>query len=569
MKTNWIMKNRPDKERVDEISKKLNVPTIIVDILINRGFDSEDEIKGLLYPKIEDMYDPFLMKDMEKAVIRINQAIERKEKIMIFGDYDVDGITSTALIYNFLVENGLSPDYFIPNRVDDGYGFSKKGINLAIERNIDVIITVDCGITGLKEVDYANKHSIDVIITDHHEVMENIPSAVAILNPNRFDDKYPFKYLAGVGVVLKLIQGFLKYKNKDFLDIKKYIDLVALGTVADVVPLIDENRIITYFGIEAIKVTNNQGLKALCDVSGISKEKLTSFHIGFALAPRINAAGRMSDANEAVRLFISEDECESNIIAHNLNEENIKRKKIDQEVFDETIEIIEKKELYKKNTIILAGENWHEGVIGIVASRLVEKYYKPVIMLSLTDNMGKGSGRSIPDFHMYNALIKTSNLLESFGGHKLAAGITIKRENIEKFISEFEKIAENSLLEDEKIRSIEIDAEIPLNEINDNLEKKLRLLAPFGYGNPMPLLVTKDVNILGYPIIFKNKHLRFTTGYGNHTLDCIWFNAVKKLSSAIIDDKNIVNLAFYIKRNNFQGKDEIQLQIKDIKIGDI
>ncbi len=569
MKTNWIMKNRPDKERVDEISKKLSIPTIIVDILINRGFDSEDEIKRLLYPKIEDMYDPFLMKDMEKAVIRIDQAIERKEKIMIFGDYDVDGITSTALIYNFLVENGLSPDYFIPNRVDDGYGFSKKGINLAIERNIDVIITVDCGITGLKEVDYANKHSIDVIITDHHEVMENIPSAVAILNPNRFDDKYPFKYLAGVGVVLKLIQGFLKYKNKDFLDIKKYIDLVALGTVADVVPLIDENRIITYFGIEAIKVTNNQGLKALCDVSEISREKLTSFHIGFALAPRINAVGRMSDANEAVRLFISEDECESNIIAHNLNEENIKRKKIDQEVFDKTIEIIEKKELYKKNAIILAGENWHEGVIGIVASRLVEKYYKPVIMLSLTDNMGKGSGRSIPDFHMYNALIKTSDLLESFGGHKLAAGITIKRENIEKFINEFEKIAKEALSEEDRIRSIEIDTEITLNEINDNLEKKLRLLAPFGYGNPMPLLVTKDVNILGYPIIFKNKHLRFTTGYGNHTLDCIWFNAVKELSSAIIDDKNIVNLAFYIKRNNFQGKNEIQLQIKDIKIGDI
>ncbi len=569
MNTNWIMKNKPDKERVDEISKKLSIPTIIVDILINRGFDSEDEIERLLYPKIEDMYDPFLMKDMEKAVIRINQAIERKEKIMIFGDYDVDGITSTALMHNFLVENGLNPDYFIPNRVDDGYGFSKKGINIAIERNIDVIITVDCGITGLKEVDYANKHSIDVIITDHHEVMENIPSAIAILNPNRFDDKYPFKYLAGVGVVLKLIQGFLKYNNKDFLDIKKYIDLVALGTVADVVPLIDENRIITYFGIEAIKVTKNQGLKALCDVSGILKEKLTSFHIGFALAPRINAVGRMSDANEAVRLFISEDECESNIIAHNLNEENIKRKKIDQEVFDQTVEIIEKKQLYKKNAIILAGKNWHEGVIGIVASRLVEKYYKPVIIISLTDNIGKGSGRSIPDFHMYNALIKVNDLLESFGGHKLAAGITIKKENLEKFIDQFEKIAENSLLEDDKIRSIEIDAEITLDEINDNLEKKLRLLAPFGYGNPMPLLITKNVNILGYPIIFKNKHLRCTTGYGNHTLDCIWFNAVKELSAAMIDDKNVVNLAFYIKRNNFQGKDEIQLQIKDIKIGDI
>ncbi len=565
MKTNWLIRKHEETEKARMIAEDLNIPRIIIDILMNRGIDDRKEIENLLYPKLENMYDPFLMKDMEKAIFRIKTAIDKKENVMIFGDYDADGITSTALMCNFLSKYGLEPSYYIPNRVEDGYGLSRRGINIAIDRNVDLIITVDCGITGFKEIDYANKNAIDVIITDHHEVMENIPNAKAVLNPHRYDDKYPFKYLAGCGVVLKVIQGYLKSTNQDMYDIEEYIDLVALGTVADVVPLIDENRIITYYGLNSIRKTKNLGLRALCSIAGISMDTLTSFHIGFVLAPRINAVGRMSDANEAVRLFISDDECEVDIIASNLDEENIRRKKIDQEVYEEAINIIENGQLYKNNTIILARENWHEGVIGIVASRIVEKYYKPTIMISLNDGLGKGSGRSIPDFHMYDALTEVGNLLESFGGHKLAAGISIKKENLEAFTSKFEELADDSLADEDRMRSIEVDSEITLEEINDNLEKKLRLLSPFGYGNPMPLFVTRDINVIGYPIMFKNKHLRFSVGTRNESIDCIWFNGGKKHMELIIDDSKKLNVVYYIKRNNFQGKDEIQLQIKDLK----
>lgn len=565
MRTQWLVRKHTENDKAEHISQKLNIPRIIIDILMNRGLDDEREIEKLLYPKIEDMYDPFLMKDMEKAVTRIEDAVRKSEKVMIFGDYDADGITSTSLMFGFLKDQGLIADYYIPNRVEDGYGLSRRGINIAVTKGVDLIITVDCGITGFKEIDYANKNGIDVIITDHHEVMENIPNAKAVLNPHRYDDKYPFKYLAGCGVVLKLIQAYMKHNNQNMYDIEKYLDLTALGTVADVVPLIDENRIITYYGLRVMTRTKNLGLRALYTTAGLTPERITSFHIGFVIAPRINAVGRMSDANEAVRLFISEDECEVDIIANNLDEENTKRKKIDQEVFEEAVDIIEKGQLYKNNTIILARENWHEGVIGIVASRIVEKYFKPTIMISLGDDLGKGSGRSIPDFHMYDALNEVGSLLESFGGHKLAAGISIKRENLDKFCSEFEKIADGKLTEEDRIRSIAVDAEIELADIDDNLEKKLRLLAPFGYGNPMPLFVTRDINVLGYPLMFKNKHLRFSIGTRDMSLDCIWFNGGKEHMAIMIDDTKKIDVAYYIKRNNFQGKDEIQLQIKDLK----
>ncbi|MDY6786680.1 MAG: single-stranded-DNA-specific exonuclease RecJ [candidate division WOR-3 bacterium] len=566
MYNNWIINKNDQVKKARQLAETLDMPLRIVEILMNRGIEEEDELRKMLYPSIDDMYDPFEMKDMEKGVKRILKAVENHEKVMIFGDYDADGITSTSLMYDFLGEQGIVPEYFIPNRVDDGYGLSRRGLDIAVDKNIDLLITVDCGITGFAEIDYARKQGIDCIVTDHHEVLEKIPNATAVINPHRYDDRYPFKYLAGCGVVLKLIQAYKKMTGGDPADIDKYLDLVALGTVADVVPLIDENRIITYLGLKQFAKTQNLGIRALCDIAGVNRNKIAAFHIGFVLAPRINAVGRMSDASEAVKLFTTEDETETELIARDLDLENRKRRKIDQEVYEEAVELIERDKLYNRNAIILANENWHEGVIGIVASRLVEKYYKPTIMISMADGMGKGSGRSIPDFHMYDALVQVDDLLESFGGHKLAAGISIKSNKLDEFRKKFEELARSGIEEVSKTPTIEIDACLELNEIDDNLEEKLKLLAPFGFGNPRPVFMSSNINVIGYPLMLKDRHMRFVVGNNECSFDSIWFNNGKNMIADLIDPESVIDIAYYIKRNNFQGKNEIQLQVKDIKI---
>ncbi len=565
MKTKWLIKEETENPDIAKIADQLQVPEKIIRILFNRGISNIDTIKNFLNPNINNLYNPFLMKGMDKAIERVHRALENNEKIMIFGDYDADGITSTSLLYMFLEKLGNTALYYIPNRIDDGYGLSIRGIEYAIKKHVDLIITVDCGITAINEVEYAKKNGVDVIITDHHEVTEKLPDADAIINPHRNDDNYPFEFLAGCGVVLKFIQAYsLKYLNSDN-EINNYIDIVALGTIADVVPLIDENRIITYYGLQKLTNTENEGIKALCKVADLKTKNMTSFHIGFVLAPRINAIGRMSDAREAVKLFITNSEYEAYNIAHKLNYENRKRQKIDQDVYEEALEIIENEKLYENKTIVIANENWHEGVIGIVASRIAEKYYKPTIMISLYDDIGKGSGRSIPQFHLYDSLKEIEDLLESFGGHKLAAGITIRKNNLEEFKKKFEAIAQKSIKED-TVKNIEIDSEIHFNEITDDLEESIKLLAPFGYGNPKPVFLTKSISIVGYPVLFKDRHLKFVARNNDKIFDAIWFNNGKEFIADMIKPNAKIDIVYYITRNNYQGRNSIQLQIIDMHI---
>lgn len=571
MKTRWLVDTNVNRVEANKIAESVGIPEIIVEILMKRNIVDEDDIRNFVFPQLSNMYDPFLLKDIDLAVSRIMKAIDKKEKVMIFGDYDADGITSTSIMYKFLEQHGLHPYYYIPNRMNDGYGLSSQGIEFAVNNAVDLIITVDCGITGFAEVEYAGKKGIDVIITDHHEVTSELPKAFAVVNPHRPDDPYPFKSLAGCGVVMKLIQALLKRMNENEKEIDKFLDFVALGTIADVVPLVDENRIIIYYGLKKLAESSNPGIKALCSVADIKLHKMTSYHIGYVLAPRINAIGRMTDASDAVKLFITEEQETAHTLSVKLNEENRKRQEIDQQVFEEAVKMIEEDKLYEKNCIIISSENWHEGVIGIVSSRLVEKYYRPVIMITLYDDSGKGSGRSIPNFHLYNALMRVEDILESFGGHKLAAGISIKRANLNEFKKRFEHIASEIICSDDMVKNIEIDAEINLNQINEQLEDALKNLAPFGYGNPKPIFVSKEVNVIGYPILFKDRHLRFVAEQKGKIFDAIWFNSGKEIANRMVEkmveSKNLsVDIVYTVSRNEYQGKSELQLQLKDLSI---
>lgn len=561
----WVIPDKCDDREIERVAGEVKLPVPLVKILLLRGLKTKSEISEFLYPSIEKLNDPMRMTGMERTAQRVVKALKENEKIMIFGDYDADGITSTAMLYRFLSALGNTPIYFIPNRVEDGYGLSLSGIDYASKNKVNLIITVDCGITAFQEIDYARSIGIDVIITDHHEVMDRVPSAVAIINPNRENETYPFKSLAGCGVTFKLIQAVSKLTDYSGDVVEDFIDFVTLGTVADVVPLLGENRILSHYGLRHLAKTENPGIKKLMEVSGIEKEKLTSFHIGFILAPRINAMGRMSNATNAVKMLITDDETTAGEIANELNMKNRMRQEVDQDVFEEAVNIIESQNLSSSPVIILAKENWHEGVIGIVASRLVEKYSKPTIMISVNDGVGKGSGRSLPSFHLYDALKSVENLLVSFGGHRLAAGITIKKENIDAFKKELHSLAASSISNDEGARRVEIDCEISLDEADFELEEKINLLSPFGFMNNKPIFSSKRLSVVGYPSLLKEKHLRLCLKQNSKTFECIWFNGCKELLREMALPNKLFDAAYYVTKNEYAGRNVIQLQIVDMR----
>ncbi|MDD3803551.1 MAG: single-stranded-DNA-specific exonuclease RecJ [bacterium] len=564
----WFMADSPDANEVENISQKLKLPAPLIKILFARNLRREDEIKEFLYPSIENLHDPFEMKGMRETADRIIGAINSKEKIMIFGDYDADGITSTAMLQRFFTLLGNAPIFFIPNRVEDGYGLSLSGIDYALKNRVSLIVTVDCGITAFQEIEYAKSRGIDVVITDHHEVMNQVPDAVAFINPNRDDETYPFKSLAGCGVAFKLVQAISRLADYKGNVIEDFIDFVTLGTVADVVPLLGENRIISHYGLSHLAKTENPGISKLMEVSGIEKRKVTSFHIGFILAPRINAMGRMSNATNAVKLLITDDDSTAEEIANELNTKNRMRQEVDSDVFEEAVSIIESQNLSSSSVIVLAKENWHEGVIGIVASRLVEKYNKPTIMISISDGLGKGSGRSVESFHLYDALKSVESMLVSFGGHRLAAGLTIKKENIETFRRALQELAAECTCGENDVKRIDIDCEIKLDEITSELEEKLNLLSPFGFMNSKPLFASKNVSIVGYPSLLKEKHLRVCIKQNRQTFECIWFNNGREMLKTIASPNKLFDVAFYVSRNEYAGRSLLQLQIVDIKESD-
>ena len=548
-----------DNEKVEELVKKRHITNLLASILVNRGIIDGEKINVFLNPTRKDFYNPFLMPDMEIAVKRIVKAIENKEKIMIYGDYDADGITSITVLKKYLNEIGLKTGEYIPNRLNEGYGLNKDAISKIYNDGYRLMITVDCGISGLEEVEYANSLGMEIIITDHHEPAEKLPEAIAVIDAKRKDNKYPFNQLAGVGVVFKLIQAIskeLKLEEKEYL---KYLDLVCIGTISDIVPLVDENRVIAKLGLKLIEKTKNIGLKTLLNIADL--KKIDSNAISFGVAPRINACGRMGFQEEALQLFLTEDSEKATTIAKRLVQFNQERQAKEKQIFEEVIEKIEKDDKDKK-CIVLAEENWHHGIIGIVASKITEIYYKPSILICLEGDKGKGSGRSIPGFDLYTALTKCSDYIEKFGGHSMAIGITIKKENFEKLKETIEKYAQESNISD-IMPIINIDKEINLKNINIEEVKSLELLEPFGEANKMPLFLLRNLKIDSIRALSGGKHLKLTLKQDNNIVDAIGFNMGDLSKEYLLGDK--VDVVGTIEINSFGNKENIQINLKDIR----
>lgn len=548
----------PDKNKIEEIKSKYKVNQLLATILANRNILKEEDIRLFLNPTRNDFYNPFLITDMDIAVNRIIKAIENKENITIYGDYDVDGITSITVLKSFLNDIGVEADTYIPNRLIEGYGLNKEAIDKISKKGCNLMITVDCGISAIEEIEYANSLGIETIITDHHEAGNEIPKAIAVIDNKRKDSKYPFRELAGVGVVFKLIQAIgitLKLKEESYL---KYLDIVCIGTISDIVPLVDENRVIAKLGLLLVAQTKNIGLRSIINSSGYNK--IDSNTISFGVAPRINACGRMGKAEEALELFLSKDKNEVNELTNKLNEHNRKRQETEKAIFENALEKIKAEHLDENKAIIVGGENWHHGVIGIVSSKITEMYFKPSILLSFEeDGIGKGSGRSIPGFDLHEALMKCSDTIEKFGGHSMAVGITVKKDNLEKFKKEFEQIATQSKI-DEIIPIINIDAKVDLSDIDKEMVESLKQLEPFGEANKMPVFAFKNLKIDSIRALSEGKHLKLTLKDNNYIINAIGFNIGYLANEYRIGDK--IDVAGVLEINTFNGVDNLQINIK-------
>ncbi len=562
---------RPPKEELNQtLSRDLDIHHIVTRILTNRGYEDPNEIHRFLYPKLSDLRDPFMMKDMEKAVERTLDAIARNERIVIYGDYDVDGITSIALLSDIFRILKVDFDFFLPNRITQGYGFSREGIDTCLAIGTELLISVDCGVSSVDEVAYAKEKGLDVIITDHHEPADKIPDCVALLNPKLKDADYPFKDLAGVGVAFKFAQGIIHHATQrgmlppNRINIKDMLDIVALGTVADVVPLVDENRIFVKYGIKQINKTNRIGLNELKAVASVNHD-VTSADIAFKLAPRLNAVGRLGDARHAVKLLISEDEQEAFNLATMMEKNNRRRQTIESEIIGEVEELIDEYvNLDKAKTIILHSPKWHQGVIGIVSSRIAKRYYKPALIISMEGDTGKGSGRSIEEFDLLDSLRQCSDLLDSYGGHRLAAGFQIKMSRMDQFCDRLEKIASEQLGEENIQPKITIDSEVDLCEITTTFINELELLEPFGNGNTRPILCARNLFLKWAPKIVGNNHLKLWFGAKDGVVEGIAFSR-GNLISEIRNKGTSYDIVFVPRLNYYRGEETVQLLIRDIK----
>ena len=546
-----------DEEKVNEISKKFNISKLLAKILVNRDVVDDEAINVFLNPTRNDFYDPFLMPDMEKAVERIIKAIKTKEKVMIYGDYDVDGITSITVLKKYLAERGLETGYYIPNRLEEGYGLNKEAIEKIIEEKYTLMITVDCGISGIDEIEICNKLGIDVIVTDHHEQLEELPNAYAIIDAKRKDNTYPFRGLAGCGVVFKLIQAISIKLDLDPKEYLKYLDIVCVGTISDIVPLIDENRVIAKLGLKLVAQTKNIGLKILIMESRY--KKIDSNTISFGVAPRINACGRMGHQEEALKLFLTNNIEEARQITTELNKYNVQRQAKEKEIFEQAILELQKEDVDNLNSIVLYGDNWHHGVIGIVASKLTEKFFKPTILLCFEDDMGKGSGRSIPGFDLHEALALSSEYLEKYGGHEMAVGLALKKEMFNKFKEKFEEIAIKQNIK-QIIPVIKIDGQITSKDINKTTIQELELLEPFGEKNKTPIFVYKNLKIDSIRALSEGKHLKLTLKDDNILINAIGFNLGYLSEEFLIGDK--IDVAGVLEINNFGRRRKYTNQYK-------
>lgn len=557
MKKKWQIYEE-EQEKINKISIQYHINKLLASILVNRNIE-EDKIEAFLNPTRKSFHDPFLMPDMKKAVDRILKAMQNKEKIIIYGDYDVDGITSITVLKSFLEDRGVHVDSYIPNRLEEGYGLNKPAIEKIAENKYQLMITVDCGISGIEEIEYANSLGIETIVTDHHEVGDSLPNAIAIVDAKRKDNEYPCRDLAGVGVVFKLIQAIgikLGLEEKEYL---KYLDIVCIGTISDIVPLVDENRAIAKLGLLLVRQTKNLGLQSLLMSSGY--KNIDSTTISFGVAPRINACGRMGHADEALNLFLSKDIYEVNELTKKLNEYNKIRQETEKNIYEDAVKQIEQNKLNEKNAIIVSGENWHHGVIGIVSSKITDLYFKPSILLCNEGEFSKGSGRSIPGFDLHQALMQCQDTIDRFGGHAMAIGITIKTDKFQEFAEEFENVAKEAKI-DEIIPIINIDAKIELNEINKEMVESLKLLEPYGEGNKMPIFAFRNLKIDSIRALSEGKHIKLTLRDNNNIINAIGFNLGKIAEDYRIGDK--IDVVGTLEINSFNGVDSLQINIKDV-----
>ena len=558
----WCFKNF-DKEAVIEISKKFNISPLTAIVLYNRGVRDFDDIEKFLHCDLSGLKDPFLMLDMDKAVERIKRAKDNGEKITIYGDYDVDGITSIAILYKHLKSMGINVDYYIPNRITEGYGVNCGALEKIKAGGTDLVITVDTGITAVEETEYARSIGLDIIVTDHHECKEKIPAAYAAIDPKRKEGGYPFKNLAGVGVAFKLIQALGGKETLPEL-IDEYSDLVCLGTVADISPLVDENRILVIEGLKRFKNTKNIGLKALIDVSVNNDKEINTGTIGYIIAPRINASGRLGCASRSVDLFLTDDKKLASELALNLCEENVTRQQTEQKMFAEAFEYIEQHpEIKDDNILVIPHKDWHHGIIGIVSSKITEKFYKPSILFAIDGDEAKGSGRSIGNFNLFDALENSSDLLEKFGGHELAAGLSIKTENIDEFRRKINEYSAGKINVSDLVPTISIDAQIKVPYITISTINDINKLQPFGVENPTPVFSVRNIKIHKLSVMSGGKHLRMTLFKDNKYLDSVGFGMGEYAKH--LKEGDFIDVAFGLDINDFRGFRNAQLIIKDIK----
>jgi len=557
----WLLKNKLTEVTDIEIRGK-KIPKVIVQILQNRGCDSAKTIEKYFAPSLADLYDPFLINDMEKAIDRIIKAIHKKEKVLVHGDYDTDGITGSALVVNNFKKFGLDVEYYIPHRLTEGYGLSFDGINHAINRGCSLVITVDCGITAVNEILHANKNNVDVIVCDHHKPKEILPEGFALLNPKIPGNNYPFKELAGVGVAFKMLQALYGKLEMPEEDIFEDLDLVALGSVVDVVPLVDENRILVKYGIKRITESQKIGFQVMLEQIGL-RRGLTSYHLGFIIGPRINACGRLRDAKEALELFLTKDKPTAEKLVKDLSCDNKRRQEIEKQMYQEAQDLIKKQGKDKNRVIIVGKEDWHEGVVGIVASRISEKYYRPAIVVSLKKDVAKGSARSIPGFDITEALSFCSNLLTEFGGHSQAAGLAMQTDKFSELperINEYAQKIENSVFNKRKLYDIKLN----LDEITDDVVYFLKYFEPTGMANPQPVFLGEGFQMVGVPRVVGSNHLKFAVRNKDKVFNAIAFGQAESILDIEVG-KTKVDCLYSISEDSFFGKRKVVLKIKEMR----
>lgn len=560
----WTLKPKPETALVSALASQLQVDEVIATLLVQRGITTYEQARQFFRPSLDDLHDPYLMKDMDKAVQRIEQAIKNNENILVFGDYDVDGTTAVSLVSSYLRSYYPNVATYIPDRYDEGYGISFKGIDFAEDNNMSLIIALDCGIKSIDKVAYAKEKGIDFIICDHHRPGNELPDAIAVLDPKRDDCSYPYDELCGCGVGFKLIQALAQHRNQTIADLIPYLDLVATAIGADIVPITGENRILAKFGLEVINSNPRPGIMAL--IQNVKKEKLTITDVVFIIAPRINAAGRIKHGNYAVQLLTEFDLEQATVFASEIETFNVDRKSLDKQITVEALHQIRQNNEQERFTTVVYDENWHKGVIGIVASRLIETYYRPTLVFTKSGDKLAASARSVKDFDIYQALEQCEEHLEQFGGHMYAAGLTLKESQFENFKKQFEKVVSDSISEELLTPEISIDAAIDFVDITDKFFRILKQFEPFGPENMAPLFLTKGLNDTGFgkSIGVDNEHLKlFVKQHDSQGFAAIGFGLGSKI--ALTQNNQLFQAVYSIDENHWNGQITLQLRLRDLK----